>query len=64
MWPMQALVNTNFKTRKPERLTRMTVNNIYKVLINVPAVTLDVCSDYAHSTRAILLKLSWTNAVK
>ena len=34
---MQALVNTDFKTGKPERLTRMTVHNIYKVPANVPA---------------------------
>ena len=27
-------------------------------------MTLDFCSGYAHSTRAILSKLSWTNAVR
>ena len=33
---MQALVNMDFKTGKPERLTRITVHNIYKVLAIVP----------------------------
>ena len=36
MRPMQAMVNTDFKTGKPERLTTMTVHNIYKVLAIVP----------------------------
>ena len=31
---------------------------------NVPTTTLDFCSGYAHNTRAILPKLSWTNAVR
>ena len=35
-----------------------------RVTSNVQAVTLDVCSDYTHSTRAIVLNLSWTNAVR
>ena len=34
------------------------------VTSDVPAMTLDVCSDDARSTRAILLKLSWTNVVR
>ena len=37
MRPMQALVKHGFKTRKPERLTRMTIHNIHKVPAIVPA---------------------------
>ena len=35
-----------------------------RVTSNVQAATLDVCSDYAHSNRAIVPKLSWTSAVR
>ena len=35
-----------------------------RVTSNVQTATLDVCSDYAHSTRAIVPKLSWTSGVR
>ena len=35
-----------------------------RVTSNVQTATLDVCSDYAHSNRAIVPKLSWTSAVR
>ena len=35
-----------------------------RITSDVPAATLNSCSDDAHSTRAILPKLSWVNAVR
>ena len=35
-----------------------------RVTSNVQAATLDICSDYVHSTRAIVPKLSWTSAIR